>query len=52
MAALRHTQPGGGGEARLTDALREVIVGGERGYALMDRRFEGARRARAQLLDG
>jgi hypothetical protein len=51
MPALRHTQPGGG-EAQLTDALREVIVDGGRVYALRDRRFAGSRGACAQLLDG
>jgi hypothetical protein len=34
MPALRNTQPGGGGEAQLTDALREVIVHGGRVLAV------------------
>jgi UTP-glucose-1-phosphate uridylyltransferase len=34
MPALRDTQPGGGGEAQLTDALREVIVHGGRVLAV------------------
>jgi hypothetical protein len=58
MRALRETQPDGSGEAKLTDALSEVIVHGGRVLAValpagaQRSRFGESHRARAQLLDG